>query len=343
MRLLIPVIAVGLVLPVRPAAAQSAGALRADARQIAGEIAAHKGAAFDVAAQQRAVDRLGKLGLAYINLSDRTANAGAEGRDREALRSAYEAISAPLEEIYSQNSGNLERMAKRIMDEDGDLEALYETQPFKDAQLVASHALYFLNWLHYYGARLYDGAQRQQLLEKAQQGFSEFAVGDRRSELLIESLLGRGLCHLELGNTEFAVHDLDAVIRDPQASAERKAKARLALLDAYVRAGKVGDALKLSDQMLGSGDRATDNLVRFLRIRALLAGAKTASGAEAARYRQQTLALMEQLRRAGPGWEEKMAALAATSIENPEKWSDKAASPFAQWELAKLLVQKGDS
>ena len=112
----------------------------------------------------------------------------------------------------------------------------------------ASQALYFLNWLHYYGARLYDGAQRKELLEKAQRGFSEFAVGDRRSELLVESLLGRGLTNLELGNTEYAVHDLQAVANDPQASAERKSKARLALLDAQVRAGNVGEALRLSDQ-----------------------------------------------------------------------------------------------
>src|SRR5206468_5622906 len=124
--------------------------------------------------------------------------------------SAYQAVSEPLEEIYSANSASIERMAKQVMDQDGDLEALYETQSFKDAQLVASHALYFLNWLHYYGARVHDAAQRKELLEKAQHGFSEFAVGERHTDLLVESLLGRGLSNLELGNTEFAVHDLQA-------------------------------------------------------------------------------------------------------------------------------------
>jgi len=325
------------------ARAESAGELRAAANQIVGEIREQKASSrFDTAAQQRAVDRLGKLALAYIDLSDRSANAGGEGRDREALRSAYQAINDPLENVYDQNSGGLDRMAKKIMDEDGDLEALYETPAFKDAQLVATHALYYLNWLHYYGARLYDGAQRKELLEKAQRGFSEFSVGDRRTDLLVESLLGRGLCNLELGNTEYGVHDLKAVMDDPQASPERKSKARLALLDGYVRAGNVGEALTLSDQMLGSGGRAEDNVIRYLRIRALLAGAKGASGGEAERYRQQALSLMDQLRRAGGGWEEKVAALAASSIDNPEKWSDKANSAFAKWELAKLLVQKGD-
>src|SRR5262249_49418643 len=110
----------------------------------------------------------------------------------------------------------------------------------------------------------------------------------------------------------------------------------------YVRTGKTADALRLSEQMLGTGTHAEDNVIRFLRIRALLDGAKNAGGADADRYRQQALNLMDQLRKAGGGWEEKVAALAETSIDNPAKWSDKASSPFAKWELAKMLVQKGD-
>ena len=325
----------------RPASAQSAGELRASGREISNEIAAQKSSgSFNAAAQQRAVERLGKLALAFISLSDRASNAG--GGDRDALSAAYQTIATPLDDIYDRNAGTLERMSKQVMEQDGDLDALYETQAFKEAQVVASQALYFLNWLHYYGARLYDGAQRKELLDKAQRGFSEFAVGDRRSELLIESLLGRGLTHLELGNTEYALHDLQAVANDPQASPERKSKARLAVLDAQVRAGNVGEALRLSDQLLGSGERAEDNVIRYLRIRALLAGVKKSSGAEAERYRQQALSLMDQLRKAGPGWGEKVAALAQTGIENPEKWADNATNPFARWEVAKMLVQKGD-
>ncbi len=335
---------VGTVLLFASAAgAQSAAELRNAGKEVAADIAAQRSAGrFDTAAQQRAVDRLGKLALAYIDLSDRAANAAGELREREALLGAYQAVSAPLESLYDDNSAYLERAVKKVMDEDGDLEALYETTEWKNAQVVASQALYFLNWLHYYGARLYDGAQRKELLEKAQRGFSEFAVGDRRSELLVESLLGRGLCHLELGNIEFGTHDLQAVISDAQASPERKAKARLALLDAAVRGGKVEEALRLSDQLLGTGSRSEDNVVRFLRLRALMAGAKTGSGEQAARYRQQALNLMDQLRKAGGGWDEKVAALAQTGIDDPEKWTGKAAGPFAQWELAKLLVQKGD-
>jgi tetratricopeptide (TPR) repeat protein len=336
-------LAPALLLLAAPAAhAESAGELRAAARAVGGAVAAQKaGGHFDTAAQRDAVSRLGKLALAYIDLSERTANAGNLGRDRAALRGAYEAVGSPLEQIYDRNNGALERMTKQVMDADGDLEALYDTQPYRDAQLVASQALYFLNWLHYYGALLYDGKTRTDLLEQATRGFSQFVTGDPHSALVTESLLGRGLCQLELGKAEFAVRDLQAVAADPQASPERKTKAQLALLDAYVRGGQVAPALKLSAQLLG-GTRRTDNLVRFLRIRALLAAAKTAPAAEAGRDRQQALALMEQLRRAGRDWEEKVSALLATSIAQPEQWAAKASGPFAQWELAKLLAQKGD-
>ena len=323
--------------------AQTAADLRAGARQVAGEITAKKSAGgFDATAQQRAIEALGRLSLGFIELCDKAANVGAEGREREALLSAYQAISTPLDEIYDQSGGNLERMAKKIMDDDGDLEALYEAPTYKQAQIIGAQALYYLNWLHYYGARLHEGAQRKALLEQAQRGFSEFAVGEKHSDLLVESLLGRGLCYLELGNIEFAAHDLRAVADDSQASAERRGKARLALLDGYVRDGNVPEALKLSEQMLGQGGRAEDNLIRFLRIRALLDGAKKASGTEAEHYRQQALALMDQLRKAGGGWDEKVAALAATGIDNPEQWAGNADNPFAKWELAKLLVQKND-
>ena len=72
------------------ALAQSAGELRASGREIAAEIASQKsGGRFDAAAQQRAVERLGKLALGYIELSDRAANAGGEAREHEALPGAH--------------------------------------------------------------------------------------------------------------------------------------------------------------------------------------------------------------------------------------------------------------
>ena len=54
-------------------------------------------------------------------------------------------------------------------------------------------------------------------------------------------------------------------------SPERKAKARLALLDAYSRAGRVQDTLRYSDELLRGGmlPRPDLPLVRFYRLQAL--------------------------------------------------------------------------
>jgi hypothetical protein len=279
-RCALTVVLCAVALRAHMAPAQGLKELRATAAGIARDIEASKKAGeFDARAQRAAVERLSGPALAFVALSDRDSLAGKRGG--KARRAAYEAISAPIEDIYELNSGSIERSVQKIIDEDGDLEALYETPAFQESQSVAAHALYLLNWLHYYGARLYEGEERSALLQEARRGFSEFAVGDRRSDLLTESLLGRGLCHLELKELKYAIRDLRAVAEDAEAAAQRRGKARLALLDAHVRAGNTRAALQLADSLLQEKG-PHKNWVRFLRIRALLDAARKASGTQAA-------------------------------------------------------------
>ena len=283
------------------------------------------------------MQRLGPVALELIDVADRAAQAGSE--KSAGLRSAYEAVAGPLDSIYDANAGELDRMSKKVMDEDGDLDALYATAKWRDSQAIASQALYYLNWLHFYGARLYDDPMHTKLLEKAEAGFSEFAVGDRKSDLLIESLLGRGLCYLELGKTDFAVHDFRIVIDSKDASSERRAKAKVGLVEAYLRAGDVQKSLDASQEFARSTEEAP--YLRFLRLRALMMAAKR-GGSAAGGYRQEALRLMDQLRRDGGAWKDRAEALLATSVDDPAQWAAKASNSFAQWNVAKLLVQKGD-
>jgi len=297
----------------------------------------------DFAAEKRLIERLAPLVLSFIDDSDRALQSGSTGGEAS-RRSAFEAVQEPLDRIYRWRNDSLEKKARAVMDQDGDLEALYDTEDWKQSQEVAAQALYYLNWLDYYGARLYEGERRKKLLEAAERGFSEFAVGDRQSDLITESLLGRGLCHLELGNYDWAVRDFRMVVDQQGASAERKSKARLALLDTYVRAGKQDDALSYSEQLLKGGDIAAADvpLVRFYRLQTLFdAIDRTAKGKEEA-YRRQASAVMEQLRHAGKGWAKKVDALLLSRVDDPAKWADKPQSPEAKWELAKMLLQKND-
>lgn len=326
-----------LALAGRPAAALSTAEIRARARAIGG-------ASGDAAAEQQRVAELGQLTLAFIDQCDGAARAGTEAARRDELRGAFEAIDTPLESIYRARSTRLESLAKGVMDQDGDLEALYETADFKQSQAVAAAALYYRNWLDFYGARLYDGARRQELLAAAEKGFSEFAIGDQPGELKTESLLGRGLASLELGDQAAALRDFQLVVDAPAASPERRAKARLAMLDAYARAGRTQDALRYSDQLLRGGQvpAADVALVRFVRLEALFDAADKSKGADAERYRREARSLMDTLRGAGKGWADKVDALMVSRVDDPRAWAGAADSPRVQWELARLMLVKND-
>jgi tetratricopeptide (TPR) repeat protein len=320
----------------RPAAAMSAAEIRNQARQISG-------ASGDAASEQHRIEQLGPLVLDFIDQCDDAARGGADLRKRDDLRGAFEALYGPLNGIYQARSSKLESMSRAIMDQDGDLEALYETKDFRESQAVAAAALYYLNWLDYYGARLYDGPRRKELFEAAESGFSQFAVGDQKGELITESQLGRGLCYLELGDTDSAVRDFKLVIDDANVSPERKAKARMAMLDAYSRSGSIPETLRYSDELLRGGMLPAADLpiVRFYRLKALFDGIDK-KGPDAARYRQEASSLMETLRHAGKGWADRVDALMVSRIDDPSQWAGKAESPRVQWELARMMLVKND-
>jgi hypothetical protein len=300
-------------------------------------------AAGDAQRETALVERLGEVVLAYFDESDRLQRAGEEERRATASRAAFEALHAPLDGIYRRHADRLEQMSRAVMEADGDLEALYETADFRSAQQVAANALYYRNWLSYYGARVFDGSRREELLRACESGFSQFAVGDHAAELVDESLLGRGLCYLELGNYDWARRDFETVIGGG-ASPQRKAKARLALLDAYYRGGDASRAIAYSRELLGGGLVAAEEapIVRFYELQALLDSADRAKGGEAERHRREASAVMAQLRRAGGAWSAKVDALLAASIDDPSQWAGKADTPAAQWQLAQLFLEKED-
>lgn len=331
------------ILVASPARGATPAELQQQAQQAAADRArALREGALDAAAEGRLIARLGQLALAFIDLSDRVARAGAERGD--GLKPAFEAIYEPLHAVYAGRNDFLERRSRAVMEADGDLEALYETRDWREAQTLAAQALYYLNWLSFYGARLCDGARRRELLESAERGFSEFVTGAPRKDLLTESTLGRGLCHLELGNTEWAVRDFKAVLDEPTTSRERKEKARLALLDAFGRGGKRKEALRYSQELLADDalDPADAAAVRFVRLQTLFDAMKEAAPADAERYRREVGPLMDAVRRSGKAWADKVDALLITRVDNPAQWIGKVDTPAAKFELAKLFLQKND-
>jgi Tfp pilus assembly protein PilF len=316
------------------ATAQSPAELAQQAKAIGARAAVD-----DPAAEEKAIAELGQLSVAFIQAADKATLQGGSGSAD--LRAAFDAIHAPLARIRDRHLEAMESGERTIIEADGDLEAYYDRPAYQQEYRIAANALYYLNWLHYYGAKLQTGEARTRLLNQARDGFAEFSGGDPQSELVAESLLGRGLCSLELGKLRDAVEDLGTVAKSPTASAERRHKARLSLLEAYVRAGNVQAALRQSDELLKDAPPAEANWVRYMRLRALLDAVKK-GGPDAAGQRSEALVLMDRLRRAGGAWEQQVAALAQEAFTDPDAWKANATTAFAKWELARLYVQKED-
>ena len=213
-----------------PAFAASLADLRAQA-QSAGLSPGSGGAG-----EQAAIDRLGRVALAFLDAADASDTGAA---------STYEAIAGPLERSYEVHRQALDRMNQSVIDADGDMDAMAESPAYKEHQSLAAQALYYLNWLRYRGALFYGGAKRKELLDKAAAGFGEFAVAQSDNPIVAESRLGRGLAYLETDHVDWAINDFEAVAQMKTASPERIRKAQLALAESYVRVGRSGDALRI--------------------------------------------------------------------------------------------------
>ncbi len=284
------------------------------------------------------MERLGRLALEFLDAAD------AGGGD---ATGAYEAITEPLERSYEAHRAALDRMSKGVIDADGDLDALYESAPWQEHQQLAAQALYYLNWLHYRGALFYGGAKRKALLEKAANGFGEFATATKAAPVVIESHLGRGLAYLELDHVDWAINDFEAVVQAKGASPDRVRKARLALAEAYVKAGRAADALRASQQAVAEATPADRPRAQLTRVRALAMAAASAPAAQKASYRSEATSLLAQLQAGGGPWGSRAAQIARAGLDNPRVWASGAKAPKpeppppSEWDVTRRLVAGG--
>ena len=287
------------------------------------------------AGEQAALDRLGRVALAFLDAADGS-DAGAVG--------TYEAIAGPLERSYESHRQALDRMNQSVIDADGNMDAMAESPAYKEHQALAAQALYYLNWLHYRGALLYGAAKRRELLDKAAAGFGEFATAQSDNPIVAESRLGRGLAYLELDHVDWAIDDFEAVAHLKTASPERVRKAQLALAESYVRAGRSADALRASKQALDGVTAADQPRAQYTRARALLMAAASQPGQKAA-YQGEASTLLAQLQAGGGPWGTRAAQIVRNGLDNPKNWAGPKAKdvppPPAEWDVTKQLVASG--
>lgn len=300
----------------RAGEAASIAELSARARQAQGQVGGK--ARGDSNAQQQAIQILGPIALDLLSAPD-LARAVADPAQKPLVRNLYDILSDPLEAIYERNFSHINGMQKAVMDQDGDLDALYETKEWREAQTSASQSLYFLNWLHYVGASLFDGEKKKKLLEEAADGFSEFVAGEQKSQIRRESLLGRALSYRELKKFDSALRDFELLLKDESLPADMQRKARLGMIEAAAQAGEADKAITAADQFLAQmgSSVSPEQLARVRAVRTYALQVQKQGGSK-------------------KKFDEVMASEAGKGEQPPEE------SQFLQWEQAKGHLQKSE-
>jgi tetratricopeptide (TPR) repeat protein len=150
--------------------------------------------------------------------------------------------------------------------------------------------------------------------------------------------------YLELDHSDWAIADFEAVADSKATSPDKVRKARLALAEAYIKAGRSGDALKASKAALDGASGGDAPRAKLTRARALLMAAASGSGDRAA-YRTEASALLAELQAGGGPWGSRANAIVRAGLDNPKIWAGPKAKaeppPPSEWDVTKQLVAAG--
>lgn len=117
-----------------------------------------------------------------------------------------------------------DRMRDGVTERDEDVEALYASPRWREVEVRSLVVAYHLAWVRYQAAQLTgEGPRRRKLLEQAVDGFSQFTAAPDVPEIYAESLYGRGLAYLDLGQYRDALVDLEAAAGQARTGAKAKA------------------------------------------------------------------------------------------------------------------------
>jgi tetratricopeptide (TPR) repeat protein len=178
--------------------------------------------------------------LAHLEQRSRAFYDLLERGERERAAAVWPALEADLDRLGDSLESRLDRMRDDVVERDGDLEELYRSSRWRDLEIQSLVVTYHLAWVRYQAAQLTGDAKRKKaLLQGAVEGFSRFLLVNEVPEIYAESLYGRGLAFLDLGDYPKATEDLTAAVEQPKVAA----KARAALDETKRRAaGKRGPA-----------------------------------------------------------------------------------------------------
>jgi len=240
-------------------------------------------------------------------------------RDRASV--VWPDLHSALARLDDELHDYLEEVRQEVMDRDGDIEELYRSTRWREPEIMSLIVTYHLAWVRYQGAQLTsDAGKKKTLLRQAAEGFSQFLLVNEVPEIYAESLYGRGLAFMDLGEYAKAIEDLQLASNESRVAI----KARSALEEARRRAGGGKErSPELDPEQL---------LARLADILPRAAAGETNADKDA-------LDLARGLAARGGNWSTRVERAVA------EKLGDGRAAParssFGLFLLAQLLVDRG--
>jgi tetratricopeptide (TPR) repeat protein len=242
-----------------------------------------------------------------------------ERGQRERAASEFAGLEKDLSSAAQQLDDEQDRLRDQVVDSEGDLESLLESDRWKQLEIQSLIVAYHLAWVRYQGAQLVpDGPRKKGLLQKAVDGFSQFADIAGVPEISSESLYGRGLAYMDLGDWAKATADLEQATNEARTAT--RAKSALAEV-ARRRAG--GKAPEAPPQ-----PAPDDPETLFGQLGDRLPKVPGDAGAE-----KDTTALARGLAARGAAWPDRIQTLVA------EKLGQR--SSYGLWLQAQLAVDRG--
>jgi len=168
--------------------------------------------------------------------------------DTAGARAAFPALEQDLARTIDTLQDKMDEQREAIIDRDGDLEALYASPSWREDEVATLVLGYHLAWVRYQGAQLTDDAAKmKKLLRGAADGFEQYTAAEQIPEIYSESVYGRGLALMDLGQYGEAIGDLQTAAGLPRTAA--KAKAALAEAKRRQSGGKPVAAPEPADQL----------------------------------------------------------------------------------------------
>jgi len=311
--------------------AASLSELSARAKQARSQVNGLKKSGWSAPKKIQAIQILGPVALDFVAVPNLAASVKTTS-GRKAVRAVYETLYGPLNDIYTGSFQRIDQMTQQVIALDGDLEAVQDSQAYQDEQGVAARALYFLNHLNYIGSFAFDDEKKKKLLQKAMNGYSEFAVGEHASRLKNESLFFRALSERELQKFDWAARDFELLLKQGRLSADMRRKAERALAQTR-KFAKSGGKVVASPTALAQ--------VNYQKAKLLLKQSRKASGKKRRTQRGQALTLILEVRKAGGKWTARADELARAELTAEEQLAlAEHIYPFPPWLKAKELMKK---